>query len=84
MNTIIGGKSTGKSLLLHFIAATLGEKDKKDYDKNFSKSGFEVEFADGETFSLKDTTKQRSRNITYISQQQLQNIVQGDNVSQII
>lgn len=80
LNSIIGGKSSGKSLLLYHIAKTIdseridsinsekGTFKKIEYlfeeDAGFS---FEVKWADGITYKLKDEEKP-NRPITYIPQ----------------
>lgn len=79
LNTIIGGKSSGKSLLLYLIAkANLKEKiQDKNIKYELEKLGiedFEVLWKDGTKTSLKNETP--IRNITYIPQLYLNNIVE--------
>ncbi len=73
LNAIIGGKSTGKTLLLHYIVQTIGYTEKK-YD---FKNDFEVMWADGETYKLSDNSK-KQRPVTYIAQQDLINIAENN------
>ncbi|MEK5278529.1 TrlF family AAA-like ATPase [Paenibacillus sp. FSL H7-0735] len=76
LNVIIGGKSSGKSLLLHYIAKTIDPKQVKDklgnklYDFEKSENfNFEVKWVDGTTNFLKDDDDSRSMHqITYIPQ----------------
>ena len=79
LNGIIGGKSSGKSILLYYIAKTIdiGQVERKiadsqldlsyDFDKdpNF---GFEVVWQDGVSYKLGDKTQDKSRQITYVPQ----------------
>lgn len=78
LNSIIGGKSTGKSLLLHFIAKTVDENQVKNrqlnnYDK-FKDIDFELEWADHDAeknpaiYTLKNFKSDKRRRITYIPQ----------------
>lgn len=79
LNGIIGGKSSGKSILLYFIAKTIDPRqveqkisDSKldlsyDFDKNID-FDFEVLWQDGETYRLKDATQEKTRQITYVPQ----------------
>lgn len=80
LNSIIGGKSSGKSLLLYHIAKTIDadrinniNNEKGTYPNlsySFEKNvefDFEVKWADGETYKLKDE-KKPNRPITYIPQ----------------
>ena len=80
LNSIIGGKSSGKSLLLYHIAKTIdadrinsinAEKGyHQEIEYSFEKEpefNFEVKWADGETYKLKDSEKP-NRPITYIPQ----------------
>ncbi|MCR6513987.1 hypothetical protein M4I33_03735 [Clostridium sp. LY3-2] len=72
LNTIIGGKSSGKSLLLSHIARTINGVDenfghyqtlqvKYNYD-------FEVYWKDGEVSKLSNINKSPNRKVKYISQ----------------
>lgn len=79
LNSIIGGKSSGKSLLLYHIAKTIDtkrvdevnkDKEYKKLEYRFEREGgfdFEVKWADGEAYKLKDCDKP-NRPITYIPQ----------------
>ena len=80
LNSIIGGKSSGKSLLLYHIAKTIdadrinsinAEKGTyKNIEYSFeekSEFDFEVKWGDGKIYKLKDTEKP-NRPITYIPQ----------------
>ena len=71
LNTIIGGKSTGKTLLLHYIAQSIGYENAK-YD--FTALEFEVSWGDGVVYRLSNQTN-KDRPITYIAQQELADIV---------
>ncbi|MES2060405.1 MAG: hypothetical protein V4456_00695 [Bacteroidota bacterium] len=79
LNAIIGGKSSGKSILLYYIAKTIDSKQvshkiadsKLDLAYDFEKEpefDFEVKWKDGETFTLKNNTQEKSRQITYVPQ----------------
>lgn len=81
LNTIIGGKSSGKSLLLYLIARTILKKDKmieKEMDYDLVKLGikdFEVKWKDGQSDFLSKESKS-AKNITYIPQLYLNNIIE--------
>jgi len=76
LTVIIGGKSSGKSLLLYHVAKTvapsevegksyiLGEEPYK-FDFSFD---FEVRWGDGEVNSLYQTSDEKKRQLTYIPQ----------------
>ncbi|MGL5123667.1 MAG: TrlF family AAA-like ATPase [Fusobacteriaceae bacterium] len=67
LNTIIGGKSSGKSLLLYFIAKTLGKSKELNYDnEQLEIDDFIVRFKDGVEFKMTD--KKERRPIVYIPQ----------------
>ncbi|TAH18863.1 MAG: hypothetical protein EAZ08_10230 [Cytophagales bacterium] len=99
LNAIIGGKSTGKSLLLHFIAKTLLSKDDKRLceekkgknDKveikekySFENLDFEVEFADGKKFTLKGRQQSPDNTlIEFIPQQWLSEMVENHHKNEI-
>jgi len=74
LNSIIGGKSSGKSLLLFHIAKTIDPKQVleriKDttIDYKFDDFDFEVQWKDGVIQKLSDPTSKRNRNITYLPQ----------------
>src|SRR5690606_35693370 len=79
LNTIIGGKSSGKSLLLYYIAKTIDPEQVKkklaepgidagyDFDNNPT-FDFEVKWGDGTIYKLRQPTGEKSRQITYIPQ----------------
>lgn len=79
LNVIIGGKSSGKSLLLFHIAKTidpnqvkekLGVINEKEYDLQSKIQGFnfEVEWKDGVINKFSEGLDAKSRQITYIPQ----------------
>lgn len=79
MNAIIGGKSSGKSILLHHIAKAIdpgqvaekgGVVKEKPYDfhKKIKAFDFEVVWRDGHVDRLSDGPDQKTRQITYIPQ----------------
>lgn len=85
LNTIIGGKSSGKSMLLYHIAKTVNPNETTDRVE-LSKSStyndmldldFEVEWSNGETSKLSDTTKQ-AKAITYIPQLYINQLADKD------
>lgn len=79
LNSIIGGKSSGKSLLLYHIAKTIvpekadkrirgGDKSIR-YDYRFSPEiDFEVQWRDGVLYKLSDGEQGKDRPITFIPQ----------------
>jgi len=79
LNSIIGGKSSGKSLLLYHMAKTIDEGRISEVNKDRghrkleypfeAQDGFdfEVRWMDGESYRLKDSTKP-NRQITFIPQ----------------
>lgn len=79
LNSIIGGKSSGKSLLLYHIAKTItpekaekriqsGDKSIR-YDYRFTQEiDFEVQWRDGILYKLSDGAKEKDRPITFIPQ----------------
>ena len=76
LNVIIGGKSTGKSLLLHSISKVFAKHDKKikyDYQYNLI-----VKYKDNKEYSLENKPE---RLIEYISQGYLQELVTNDKSS---
>ena len=93
LNSIIGGKSSGKSLLLYYIAKTIISKKidnlKEDIGKNINFLGynfenqigrefnFVVEWADGVEINLKN--KETKRKITYIPQMYINYIAENKN-----
>ena len=92
--TIIGGKSTGKSLLLYYMARTI---DRKEVETRFDDDGaanqynfaasekfdFEVVWADGESTNLKCVEGENGagkRKILYIPQNYLNKLSEKDDV----
>ncbi|SFW49830.1 TrlF family AAA-like ATPase [Cellulophaga fucicola] len=80
--TIIGGKSTGKSLLLRSIAETIDQKEVIDRHKEvgldiYSKKikGFEVKWRDGQISKL-NNIENPSKKIIYIPQSYLNRLVE--------
>ncbi len=84
LTTIIGGKSTGKSLLLYYTAKTIDEQEVETRFENYSSAqynfdkspnfNFEVVWADGESTFLKnvdDKIEEGERKILYIPQNYL-------------
>ncbi len=86
MNTIIGGKSSGKSLLLYHIAKTVDpqqveEKMKVVGEKGYEFDGkadfdFEVQWKDGYTNSLKESQERKIRQITYVPQMYINHLAE--------
>lgn len=88
LNTVIGGKSSGKSLLLHYIANTIDYKYayKQVYQEvpqrridnyKFSKTeqfDFIVEWEDGVEYKYSDNETIRSRQFVYIPQSYIINL----------
>lgn len=88
LNTIIGGKSSGKSLLLHYIANTIDYKyaykqahqetpQKRVDNYKFSESSqfnFIVEWEDGVEYKYSDNETIRSRQFVYIPQSYIINL----------
>lgn len=85
LNSIIGGKSAGKSLLLYNIAKTIDlEQSKKkiefcqltDVLERNSTHDFEVQWKDGFSCKLSDDTAETRRNITYVPQMFINRLVE--------
>jgi energy-coupling factor transporter ATP-binding protein EcfA2 len=75
LNAIIGGKSSGKSLLLHSMAKAIGnDTDIKNYKKVLDKVDLEVYYADDP--GTKRTPEDR-RVIEFLPQQYIERIVRG-------
>jgi len=87
LNTIIGGKSSGKSLFLYYLAKTANPDEttkvvgtSKELTYDFEKVGdfnFEIEWKDGHTSKLSGNKDHRTRKITYIPQLYINKIVDG-------
>jgi predicted ATPase len=91
LTTIIGGKSTGKSLLLYYIAKTIDPQEVKDrtalkdilsINYNFDDSSnfnFEVLWEDGQRTLLKSLeTESKSRKILYLPQKYLNTLSESN------
>lgn len=85
LNTIIGGKSTGKSLLLYFIAKTIDYDLKSSVNYEFEDLDFELQWADNTIYKLGDKeyennqkATKKSRPITYISQLYINDLLEDD------
>jgi len=89
LNAIIGGKSSGKSLLLYHIAKTIDQEQVKDRVKDLSmppynkleeneKFNFEVLWKDGYTQKLKGGSKGENRRITYIPQMYINKLAEKE------
>jgi ABC-type phosphate transport system ATPase subunit len=73
LNAIIGGKSSGKSLLLHSIAKAIGNKtDLKNYGKILEGIDLEVYYSDDPD---KKRTPEDNRMIEFLPQQYIERIV---------
>lgn len=89
LNTIIGGKSSGKSLLLYHIAKAINSSevhDKTSLAKASTYSDikgvdFEVEWTNGETSKLSDLAD--SKPITYIPQLYINHLAEEDGKEQL-
>lgn len=79
LNAIIGGKSSGKSLLLYYIAKAIDPEQVRkkleelgvDAGYNFDNNpsfDFEVKWGDGTIYKLRQDAGEKSRQITYIPQ----------------
>ena len=90
LNSIIGGKSAGKSLLLYYIAKTVDPIQVKEkikglnipnYDLNQGvEFDFEVRWKDGVTDSLTKSIEAKKRKITYIPQMYINKVAEeGEN-----
>jgi len=89
LNTIIGGKSSGKSLLLYHIAKSINAEE-VEHKIRLSKSSsysdlkgidFEVEWTNGEISSFKD--KADTKPITYIPQLYINHLAEEDGKNQL-
>lgn len=88
LNTIIGGKSSGKSLLLYFIAATINKgavlenislADTDNYDER--NLDFEVEWDDGSISLLSESSD--TKPITYIPQLYINKLAEVEGKTQL-
>ena len=89
LNTIIGGKSSGKSLLLYHIARTVNAEE-VDQKTRLSKSSiytglttvdFEVEWSNGDISKLSDEDDKKP--ITYIPQLYINHLAESDGIAQL-
>ncbi len=86
LNSIIGGKSSGKSLLLLNIARAIDPEEVKEkaedlmkkYDSKDRNYDFEIVWSDGYTSKKSDTTVDK-RKITYIPQLYISKLVDEEN-----
>ncbi|HTB53447.1 MAG TPA: hypothetical protein VK718_11805 [Ferruginibacter sp.] len=87
LNVIIGGKSSGKSLLLFHIAKTidpdqvaekLGVVNENEYDLRSKVEGFdfEVDWKDGLINKLNDDSDGKTRQITYVPQMYINHLAE--------
>lgn len=87
LNVIVGGKSSGKSLLLYHIAKTidpsqvfekLGVVSEKEYNlqSKVSRFDFEVLWKDGHVNKLSDESESRNRQITYVPQMYINHLAE--------
>jgi hypothetical protein len=87
MNVIIGGKSSGKSLLLYHIAKTIDpiqvdesttavEMDGYDFERKYSRFNFEVVWKDGYLNSLREDDSKKARQITYLPQMYINHLAE--------
>lgn len=88
LNTIIGGKSSGKSLLLYFIAATINQNVVSESvslagTDNYDTKGidFEVEWDDGSISLLSNL--QEAKPITYIPQLYINKLAEAEGKNQL-
>lgn len=88
LNSIIGGKSSGKSLLLYYIAKTvdplqleakygdLNVSDRYSFEKEIVEFDFEVIWGDGTSYKLTDFLETKNRQITYIPQMYINHLAE--------
>lgn len=87
MNVIIGGKSSGKSLLLYHIAKAIDPKqvDEKinaveaegyDFEQKYSAFNFEVVWKDGYVNNLRENQDSKVRQITYLPQMYINHLAE--------
>lgn len=87
LNVVIGGKSSGKSLLLYHIAKTidpiqvlekLGVVGEKEYNlhSKINDFDFEVVWKDGHANKLSDDPDSRTRQITYVPQMYINHLAE--------
>lgn len=91
LNVIIGGKSSGKSLLSYFIAKTIDPKeitnktDVKDYNFFSADEGFDFEvlWKDGQRNVLSEKEEDKVRQITYIPQLYINKLAEEKNAESL-
>jgi hypothetical protein len=86
LNVIIGGKSSGKSLLLYHIAKTVDPGQVEEKMNTLSEAGydfeqhpnfdFEVVWGDGIRMRLKEDRESKNRRITYIPQMYINHLAE--------
>ena len=87
LNTIIGGKSSGKSLLLYSMAKAINSVQVEDYYKILHLDGydfipdFELEWKDGKKDSF--TSREPTHTITYIPQLYINHLAEKKNSLQL-
>lgn len=90
LNAIIGGKSSGKSLLLYSIAKSIDPEqvqrtsDRLGFDGYKFNFDFKVDWKNGESDLLSDTVSaNKSRKITYIPQLYINHLVEKNNKDEL-
>lgn len=94
MNVIIGGKSSGKSLLSYFIVKSIdpcqikeltNKKELRDYNFGSVAEGFDFEvlWKDGVKNSLSQDEKDKARQITYIPQLYINKLAEEKNAESL-
>lgn len=89
LTSIIGGKSTGKSLLIHYIAKAISERETKERLKDLDQIGdydlveennldFEVTWGDGKKSELNGLKNSSNRKVFYIPQTYINNLSEGE------
>ena len=87
LNTIIGGKSSGKSLLLYSMAKAINRVQVEDYYKTLHLDGYDfipdfvLEWKDGKKDSF--TSREPSHTITYIPQLYINHLAEKKNALQL-
>lgn len=88
LNSIIGGKSSGKSLLLYYVAKAIDPiqlenkfndlevSDRYSFEKDVPNFDFEVVWGDGISFKLSDPSETKTRQITYIPQMYINHLAE--------
>lgn len=89
LNAIIGGKSSGKSLLLYSIANSIDPEQVQRTSKRLNFSGydfkfdFEVTWKSGEKDQLKGNLADKKHKITYIPQLYINHLVEKNNKEEL-